>query len=40
MKSRDAMNMFETHEGFSGRFDPDSTGGTLASLLTLAGTSA
>lgn len=31
------MNIFETHEGFSGRFDPDSTGGTLLSLLTLAG---
>lgn len=31
------MNIFETHEGFSGRFDPDSTGGTLQSLLTLAG---
>lgn len=30
------MNIFETHEGFSGRFDPDSTGGTLLSLLTLA----
>ena len=31
------MKIFETHEGFSGRFDPDSTGGTLQSLLTLAG---
>ena len=31
------MNIFETHEGFSGRFDPDSTGGTLQFLLTLAG---
>ena len=31
------MNIFETHEGFSGRFDPDSTGGTLLSLLALAG---
>ncbi|MCB6366347.1 hypothetical protein LI291_09195 [Intestinibacillus massiliensis] len=31
------MNIFESHEGFSGRFDPDSTGGTLLSLLTLAG---
>lgn len=31
------MNIFETHEGFSGRFDPDSTGGALQSLLTLAG---
>lgn len=31
------MNIFETHEGFSGRFDPNSTGGTLLSLLTLAG---
>ena len=30
------MNMFESHEGFSGRFDPDSTGGSLLSLLTLA----
>lgn len=30
------MNIFETHEGFSGRFDPDSTGGTLLSLFTLA----
>ena len=31
------MNIFESHEGFSGRFDPDSTGGTLQSLLALAG---
>lgn len=31
------MNIFESHEGFSGRFDPDSKGGTLTSLLTLAG---
>lgn len=31
------MNIFETHEGFYGRFDPDSTGGTLQSLLTLTG---
>lgn len=31
------MNIFESHEGFSGRFDPDSTGGPLLSLLTLAG---
>ena len=30
------MNIFESHEGFSGRFDPDSTGGTLLSLFTLA----
>lgn len=30
------MNIFETHTGFSGRFDPDSTGGSLLSLLTLA----
>lgn len=30
------MNIFETHAGFSGRFDPDSTGGSLLSLLTLA----
>lgn len=30
------MYIFETYEGFSGRFDPDSTGGTLLSLLTLA----
>lgn len=30
------MNIFETHSGFSGRFDPDSTGGTLSSLLMLA----
>lgn len=31
------MNIFETHEGFYGRFAPDATGGTLQSLLTLAG---
>lgn len=30
------MNIFETHTGFSGRFDPDTTGGSLLSLLTLA----
>lgn len=30
------MNIFETHTGFSGRFDPDSTGGSLLSLLALA----
>lgn len=30
------MNIFETHAEFSGRFDPDSTGGSLLSLLSLA----
>lgn len=30
------MNIFETHTGFSGCFNPDSTGGSLQSLLTLA----
>lgn len=30
------MNIFETHTQFSGRFDPDSTGGSLLALLSLA----
>lgn len=30
------MNIFETHTEFSGRFDSDSMGGSLLSLLTLA----
>ena len=30
------MNIFEQHSGFTGRFDTDSTGGTLLSLLTQA----
>lgn len=30
------MNIFETHTEFSGRFDPDSTGGSLLALLSLA----
>ena len=31
------MNIFETHEGFSGRFAPAAAGETLQSLLMLAG---
>lgn len=36
MKGRDDMNIFQTHNEFAGRFDPDSTGSSLLSLLTIA----
>ena len=37
LKGRDTMNIFESNEGFSGRFDPHCAGSTLQSLFVLAG---